>query len=332
MRLSAASFVAKSSCVSRRWRVSKSRSVRSAPAGLPAQREAPAAEHLLRLGAGHNHAAFAVEQQDPLRQAPDDLLQLIADRIYLSAVAGEAAPQFAQTLRDGLHLDVHRARLGDLRAFDLELLDALHGFAQRPENHVRRNPRGQQAEADDDQGEDAAQFYRRPQVFAELGGGDPGHQLGERLVLEAERVLYLIDLIVAPQVPQLAVPPRRFETLFPRHRFDPAVGLLVGLRQILRVRVGDHRAVEREQGHIGEAFRVAHARFDQRTQVGVEADGVLRRLERAAENGLLYCVVNGNFERLEFIKLGRDLDAQQARKVKAEQGARRYQDQRYDDS
>src|SRR5262249_61617238 len=33
---------------------------------LPAQREAPAAEHLLRLGAGHNHAAFAVEQQDPL--------------------------------------------------------------------------------------------------------------------------------------------------------------------------------------------------------------------------------------------------------------------------
>src|SRR5262245_38499051 len=175
---------------------------------LPTQREAPAAEQLLRFGAGHDHAAFAVEQQDALRQAPDDLLQLITDRLDLRAIAGETAPQLAQTLGYGLHLDVHRARLGDLQAFYLELLDALHGFAQRPEHHVRRNPRAHQADKDDDRSEDARQFDRRPQVFAELRDGDSRDQLGEGLVLEADRILDLIDVIAAPQVPQLAVPPR----------------------------------------------------------------------------------------------------------------------------
>src|SRR5262249_741300 len=99
---------------------------------LAAQRKAAAAEHLFRFGTGHDHAAFAVEQQDAFRKTAYDLLQLIADRFAFRPLTRETAAQFAQSLRDRLHLDIHWTRLGNLRAFDLKLLDAFHYFTQRP--------------------------------------------------------------------------------------------------------------------------------------------------------------------------------------------------------
>src|SRR5262249_32900234 len=134
--------------------------------------------------------------------------------------------QLPQTLGDGLHLDVDRARLGNLGAFDLQLLNALHHFAQRPEHQVRRQDGDQQTQSGDDRSEDAAQFDRRRQVFAETRGGNTRDQRGERLITEVERLLHLIDVVVAPQVPQLAVPARRFELA---HGYDPAVRLPGGL-------------------------------------------------------------------------------------------------------
>ena len=77
-----------------------------------------------------------IEQEDAFGQTADDLLQLVANRLDLRAVAREAAPEFAQTLCDTLHLDIDRARLGMEGALCFELLDAVHHFAQRPEDEV----------------------------------------------------------------------------------------------------------------------------------------------------------------------------------------------------